>query len=74
MLDVQKHAIEFAKMGGIIDITTGASKYTEPYKAVLHALNKGVKFSNLTFSSDGYAGLDKLDDQGHLIVRRASIK
>lgn len=70
--DLFEQAIEFAKMGGIIDITTGASKYTEPYKAVLHALNKGVKFSNLTFSSDGNAGLDKLDDQGHLIGFRCA--
>ena len=70
--DLFEQALEFAKIGGIIDITTGASKYTEPYKAVLHALNKGVKFNNLTFSSDGNAGLDKLDDQGNLIGFRCA--
>ncbi|MEM9681155.1 MAG: beta-aspartyl-peptidase, partial [Bacteroidota bacterium] len=36
------HAIAFAKLGGMIDITTGASKYTDPFKAVLYALDEGV--------------------------------
>mgnify|MGYP006101619813 CR=1 FL=1 len=60
-------AIQFAKMGGMIDITTGASQYTDPYKSVLYALEKGVLIDNMTFSSDGNAGLDKLDDDGNLI-------
>lgn len=64
--DLFEQALNFAKIGGVIDITTGASKYTEPYKAVLYALEKGVTIDKLTFSSDGNAGLDKLDDQGHL--------
>ncbi|WP_165396060.1 beta-aspartyl-peptidase [Flavobacterium sp. J27] len=57
-------AIEFAKLGGIIDITTGASKYTDPYKSVLYALEQGVSIDNITFSSDGHAGLTKLDENG----------
>lgn len=67
-------AIEFAKMGGMIDITTGASKYTEPYKSVLYALEQGASMDNMTFSSDGNAGLDRLDEHGNLIgFRRAPI-
>jgi beta-aspartyl-dipeptidase (metallo-type) len=67
-------AIEFAKLGGMIDLTTGASKYTEPYKSVLYALEKGVSIDKMTFSSDGNAGLDKLDENGNLIgFRRAVI-
>jgi beta-aspartyl-dipeptidase (metallo-type) len=62
-----EQAIQFAKMGGMIDITTGASKYTDPYKSVLYALEKGVLIDNMTFSSDGNAGLDRLDDNGNLI-------
>ena len=62
-----EQAIQFAKMGGMIDITTGASKYTDPYKSVLYALEKGVLIDDMTFSSDGNAGLDRLDDNGNLI-------
>lgn len=67
-------AIRFAKMGGMIDITTGASKFTEPYIAVLIALENEVSIDNITFSSDGNAGLDKLDENGNFIgFRRAPI-
>ncbi len=69
-----EQAIEFAKLGGIIDITTGASKYTDPYKSVLYALEKGVSIDNMTFSSDGHAGLTKFDENRNPIgVRIAPI-
>jgi len=72
--DLFEQAIAFAKLGGMIDITTGASKYTDPFKAVLYALENGVSIDKMTFSSDGNAGLDKLDDKGNLIgFRRAAI-
>ncbi len=68
-----EQAIEFALKGGIIDITTGASKYTEPHLSVLHAMEKGVSIDNMSFSSDGNAGLDNLSDKGELIgIRPAS--
>lgn len=57
-----EQAIEFAKLGGSIDITTGASKYTDPYKMVLLALEKGVSIDKITFSTDGHAGLTKFDE------------
>lgn len=57
-----EQAIEFAKLGGSIDITTGASKYTDPYKMVLLALEKGVSIDNITFSTDGHAGLTRFDE------------
>lgn len=60
-------AIRFAKLGGMIDITTGASKYTEPYKSVLYAIEQGASIDNLTFSSDGNAGLDRKDKHGNFI-------
>lgn len=67
-------AIKFAKLGGMIDITTGASKYTEPYLSVLYAMEQGVSIDKMTFSSDGNAGLEKLDEQGNLIgFRKAPI-
>ena len=65
--DLFDQAITFAKMGGMIDITTGASKYTAPYKSVLYALDNNVSIDNMTFSSDGNAGLDKLDKNNNLV-------
>jgi len=69
-----EEGIKFAKMGGMIDITTGASKYTEPYLSVLYALEKGASIDKMTFSSDGNAGLDRKDEQGNVIgFKRAPI-
>lgn len=69
-----EQAIEFARLGGSIDITTGASKYTEPYLSVAHAVEKGVPLHRMTYSSDGNAGLDRKDAAGNLIgFRRAPI-
>ena len=65
--DLFDQAITFAKMGGMIDITTGASRYTDPYKSVLYALDNNVSIDNMTFSSDGNAGLDKLDKNKNLV-------
>ena len=65
--DLFDQAITFAKMGGMIDITTGASKYTDPYKSVLYALENNVSIDKMTFSSDGNAGLDKLDKNNNLV-------
>lgn len=62
-----EQAIEFAKLGGIVDITTGASRYTDPYKAVLYALENGVSIDNITFSTDAHAGLSKKDENGNII-------
>ena len=60
-------AIEFAKLGGMIDISTGGTKFDLPYKQVLYALEKGVSIDNITFSSDGNAGMAKKDENGKII-------
>lgn len=65
--DLFEQAIEFAKMGGMTDISTGGTKYTEPYQALLYGLEKGASINNFSFSSDGNAGLDKKDAEGNLI-------
>lgn len=54
-----EEAIEFASLGGIIDISTGGTKFDEPYKILLHGLEKGVSIEQMTFSSDGNAGMSK---------------
>lgn len=68
-------AIEFAKLGGMIDITTAASQYTAPWKSVLYALEQGVSMDLMTFSTDGHAGLTKFDANKKPIgVRKALIE
>jgi len=66
-LPLFEQAIEFAKLGGMIDITSGGTKYTDPYKSVLYALEKGVSIDKMTFSSDGNAGLGITDETGKTI-------
>ena len=66
-LPLFEQAIEFAKLGGMIDITSGGTKYTDPYKSVLYALEKGVSIDLMTFSSDGNAGLGITDASGKTI-------
>ena len=65
-------AIRFAKMGGMIDISTGGTKFDEPYKQVLYALSEGVPMEQMTFSSDGNAGLAKKDEAGNIIGFRTA--
>ena len=67
-------AIEFAKMGGMIDISTGGTKFDEPYKQVLLALERGVAIDQMTFSSDGNAGMSKkCPETGNLIFYKAPL-
>ena len=73
--DLIDQGIVFAKMGGMIDISTGGTNYIEPYKAIQYALDQGAGIDYLTFSSDGNAGLDKKDANGKLIgFKRASFQ
>lgn len=65
-------AIEFARLGGIIDISTGGTKFDEPYKIFLKGLEKGVSIDQMTFSSDGNAGMSKKDPEtGELVFYKA---
>ena len=65
--DLFDSAIEFGKLGGRIDITTGASKFTDPYKAVLMAIERKLPIDRMTFSTDGNAGLDLKDKNNHVV-------
>jgi beta-aspartyl-dipeptidase (metallo-type) len=66
-------AIEFAKLGGMIDITTGASKFVEPWEQVIIALEKGVSIDNITFSTDGHAGLGQHTTGGNGSISSAPV-
>jgi len=59
-------AFEYAKMGGLIDMTCGIKKNMRPADAVELALNSNVPQENITISSDGYGSWSKYDDQGNL--------
>ncbi|MDG1252051.1 MAG: beta-aspartyl-peptidase [Schleiferiaceae bacterium] len=67
-----EEAILFAKLGGSIDITTGASKFTEPHLAVYCAVEEGVPITQITFSTDGNAGLDAKDVHGNVIGTKSA--
>jgi len=56
-----EQAIKFAKLGGMIDVSTGGTQYDEPYKCVLHAINQGISVDSMTFSSDGRGGVRRID-------------
>lgn len=66
-LSLFDQAIEFAHLGGMIDITTAASKYTDPYKSVLYALDQKVPIERITFSTDGHAGLSIFNEKKEII-------
>jgi beta-aspartyl-dipeptidase (metallo-type) len=58
-----EQAIDFARLGGMIDISTGGTQFVEPYKCVLLGLENGLSVNSMTFSSDGRGGVRKFDPQ-----------
>jgi len=53
--------VDFAKKGGMMDISTGGTRFTDAHKAVALALESGAPLANLTFSSDGHGGVRRED-------------
>lgn len=49
--------VEFAKKGGMMDISTGGTRFADAHEAVALALEAGAPLANLTFSSDGHGGV-----------------
>jgi len=67
-------AVRFAQLGGMIDFSTGGTKFDEPYKQILLALDQGVFMDNMTLSSDGNAGVMIKNEQGEIVgYRKAPI-
>lgn len=56
-----QQAIELAKMGGMIDFSTGGTRFDLPHRCVMRALKEGVDLSQITFSSDGHGGVRRVD-------------
>ncbi|MBR3450677.1 MAG: beta-aspartyl-peptidase [Bacteroidales bacterium] len=53
--------MDYARTGGNLDITTGGSRFTEPYVAVAIALENEVPLDRITFSTDGHGGIRHID-------------
>lgn len=68
-----KEAIEWAKQGGIMDITSsvspesGSSHSAKSSEAVKQALEAGVNIENITMSSDGNGSMPIFDEAGNNI-------
>lgn len=60
-------AIDFARQGGCIDITSGGSRFTPPEQAIILALEAGVAADRITISSDGNGSIPRFNEQGEVI-------
>ena len=61
-------AVEFAKAGGYMDITTGAScAFDNPAIAVMTALDAGVDPTHITLSTDGHGSVPRFNDKGEMV-------
>ena len=60
-------AFEYAKIGGIIDLTCFENDSLSPSKVVKKAKELNLPLENITISSDGYGSWSKYDEKGNLI-------
>ena len=62
-----EQAKEFAKRGGMADLSTGGTQFRPPWEILAEAHSEGVDLNRFTMSSDGNAGIGILDDAGNLV-------
>lgn len=60
-------SFEYARKGGIIDLTCGISEELPPRKVVKLAKEQGIPLENILVSSDGYGSFSKYDKYGKLL-------
>ena len=65
-----EQGLEFARLGGRLDFSTGGTRFTLPRLAVMQALEKGVHIEQLTFSSDGHGGVKRTAPVTHVVTYR----
>ena len=66
--EVFRRACEFAKAGGIMDITTGGGNYLGTAAETLRAaLAAGVPAERITLSSDGHGSMPRFNDAGEMV-------
>lgn len=63
---------QYAKKGGIIDLTCGIYEHLSPGNVIKIAEEEGVPLENITISSDGYGSWSKYDSAGNMIEIGAS--
>ncbi|QEK10962.1 beta-aspartyl-peptidase [Crassaminicella thermophila] len=63
---------EYAKRGGIIDLTCGIYEHLSPGNVIKMAEEEGVPLENITISSDGYGSWSKYDALGNITAIGAS--
>ena len=61
-----KESLDFAKSGGIIDLTCGISEKLSPTEVIKIAKLKNIPLDNITISSDGYGSWSKYNIYGEL--------
>lgn len=60
-------ALDYAKMGGYIDITCGIPSEINNSEIIRIAIEKNVDLKHITFSSDGFGSWSSYDDAGNII-------
>lgn len=60
-------SLEYAKRGGIIDLTCGIYDKLAPAKVIVDAKAKNIPLENILVSSDGYGSFSNYDEYGNLI-------
>jgi len=60
-------AFDYAKRGGIIDLTCGIYKDLSPGRVIIRAEEANVPLENITISSDGYGSWSRYDSSGNMI-------
>ena len=58
-----RQAVEFAYMGGMVDFSTGGTKFDAPHRCVMKALEAHVPLDRFTFSSDGRGGVRRTNPE-----------
>jgi len=62
-----EESLEYAKMGGIIDLTCGYTGDVTSIETIAKAKEKDVDLENITISSDGYGSWSDYDEKGNLV-------
>lgn len=61
-----EQALEFARKGGTIDITSSIDEPVAPAEGIARAVQAGIPLARVTLSSDGNGSQPFFDDEGNL--------
>lgn len=74
-VELLNESFDYAKRGGIIDLTCGLYEELSPTNVIGKAEEEGVPLENITVSSDGYGSWSKYDESGNLVkIGTSSVK